>query len=211
MEELEIVKDVKNEITYDKKGEGYISQRGVARLIGVAQSTVNAHINKGSITYKRNENNQLHEGSLMDLLRSIGNNNSQVLEIVKQIETMGVRTVFHGVVQPQQCDSIAIMRSMLDDLEIHRTEVRRLDLVKAEQADLERLENSLRGTNCPKGYMPSYKLAEFLDTQFNTSFKNVLKDVRFVKYPFTNGNGNGLQPRLATGYHIEDVRIIIEG
>jgi len=99
---LSILEDVKNEITYNSTGEGYISQRGVARLVGVGATTVRDHIKKQSAHLELNNNRQLHEGSLLVLLRSIGANNSQVLEIVNQIEVIGVRSVFHTTAQAVQ-------------------------------------------------------------------------------------------------------------
>jgi hypothetical protein len=96
--ELQIFEDIQKEISYAHNGEGYISQRGVARLVGVNVSTVSRTVKKlGCNTLKLNENNQIHQSSFLPLLRSIGSNTPKVLGIVEIIEVNGVRSVFKGV------------------------------------------------------------------------------------------------------------------
>ena len=98
MKDLKILQD---EISYNTNGEGEITQTGVANLVGVNKSTVSRCIQNNLQHLNVNENNQIHESSLLTLLRLLSSNNPQVLDIVIQIETIGVRSVFHEVQHPK--------------------------------------------------------------------------------------------------------------
>ena len=218
-----------NEISINKNeyrvidGEAYLTVAEAALRIGVSHQTLRAFVGKEEknkpVKLEVNGKliNHLGEKLFADAVIYYAEKGiPQAVQISIAIAKAGVKVFLFGaagVELPKQVptDPFEFMHYQVDQLRLQKLETDRLEKVKADKADLERIENSLRGTQCPKGYMPAYKLATLLKVPFNSSFKEVLKDVRYVKYPFTNGSGNGLQPKMATGYHVEDTRMLIEG
>jgi hypothetical protein len=90
------IKTIENEITFIGS-EGWISQRGLAKLVGVSHTTIQNHIKKCKIASEYLcKIKGLHESCIIPVLYSIGTNNIQVLEIAEKIGQLGIRVLLAG-------------------------------------------------------------------------------------------------------------------
>jgi phage regulator Rha-like protein len=108
-----------------------------------------------------------------------------------------------------------LMRHNIDRLEAQEAEVKRLDLIKAEQVQVDliektitNLQDTVRGSQCPYGTLPAYKMAQFFGVPLDSTFKELLSRVRSYEYYFASGANNS--KRKAISYEIEDVRTLLE-
>ena len=73
---------------------------------------------------------------------------------------------------------------------------------KATKEALAKLQRSFEGNQCPRGYLPKYKLATYFDLPVTHFTDEFLGSVCQVTYPFSSGMG-GL--RTAVAYKLTDV------
>ena len=211
--------------SWDSNGEGYISQTAVAKLLGMPRKTFSDNLQvfkDTAATLKLNEINQIHEDSLFDVVEFMANKPNakvQAQTFFTKIKKLGARTTIIGVsgVSPpsanQEVTSFQQLRLIADLMEsVHNQEQELLVLgeTKADNSRVDDLEKVVRGSQCPHGYLPKARLALLLDVPVNTAFSSLLAKVRYVKYPYSAGTNNAIQPREATAYHIEDTRASLE-
>jgi len=204
-----------SDFTITKEGGAFITTTKAAELIGIPRTSLQDWIKKNSAGLNLNKKSQLdHKSFQKAVYFGTTKNIAQAIDLLDKIMEAGAKAFIYNqagynlIARPAGASKTAHIRDMLDAMDAHDLELERLEAVKAEQSQVDALEKVVRGSQCPHGYLPAYKMALFFNEPLNKTFKSVLAQVKYVKYPFVNGNG-GIQ-KDATAYNIEEVRIILE-
>lgn len=189
-------------------GEAYASQRATAKLCGVSQTAV---FNKlKSLNVDSSQGLTPETLQIVITYFAVDLSKGKALKTLSLLAQAGAKAFIYAQagVQLKAISKFDEMRVNIDLLEAQEIELIRLEQDKADKADLTKLANVVRGTQCPNGYLPKAKLAVHFDVNpRNKGFLGLLEDVRQCSYPFASGTG-GL--RQATAYNVEDLRIKLE-
>jgi len=96
------LKVTKKDIVFNISGEGFVSQRSLAKLLGMAWTTFNDNFKKlqSSVHVKVNKNNQIHEDSLYDVVEFMAKRlkaNQSTKDFFNKLKKLGARTLLVGL------------------------------------------------------------------------------------------------------------------
>ena len=212
------------DILIDQSGDAWIAQRKVAELCGLGKSAINDAIAR-KYSYAGgwilNENNQLDAKSAYDaVVHFVKEGKPVAIDTLCKIGEAGMKAfIYHlagyqisAIEQKREVTLADTFRNMAAMHEAwlesekfnkakHEAMQKEID-DKASKEALAKLQRTFEGNQCPRGYLPKYKLATYFDLPVSYFTDEFLGSVQQVSYPFSSGMG-GL--RTAVAYRVTDV------
>ena len=214
----EITSNTSSDFTVNSAtGDAFISRAKAAEILGIPVSTLKDWILKNPAAYSFNENNQLDGKSLQKLAMSgVAKGYEKSAQFLEMTAEAGVKAyLYHqagyqiNAVEPKQeltlTESLKAMVAVSEAMDAFKAKQALMQKEideKASKEALAKLQRSFEGNQCPRGYLPKYKLAAYFDLPVSYFTDEFLGSVQQVTYPFSSGMG-GL--RTAVAYKLTDV------
>ena len=215
----EITSNTSSDFTVNSTtGEAFISQRKLAIELGIHHSSLQTHL------ATRHPNVLFSEGIPASILQETATYfaykskaaNPTAESFVQKLMEAGAKAyIYHeagyriSANEPKQeltlTESLKAMVAVSEAMDAFKAKQALMQKEideKASKEALAKLQRSFEGNQCPRGYLPKYKLATYFDLPVSYFTDEFLGSVQQVTYPFSSGMG-GL--RTAIAYKLTDV------
>ena len=199
-------------------GEAFISQRKLAIELGIHHSSLQTHLatrHPNVLISEGIPSNILQETATYFAYKSKAANATAEAFVTKLMEAGAKAYIYHqagyqiSAVEPKKeltlTESLKAMVAVSEAMDAFKAKQALMQKEideKASKEALAKLQRSFEGNQCPRGYLPKYKLAAYFDLPVSYFTDEFLGSVQQVTYPFSSGMG-GL--RTAVAYKLTDV------
>lgn len=199
-------------------GEAFISQRKLAELLNVSKSTISSWVSRAVNTdTSQGLTPEIMQSAVQYYALDCASPTMEAKELLKKIATAGAKAYLYreagytlnAVAEPKQeltlTESLKAMVAVSEAMDAFKAKQALMQKEideKASKEALAKLQRSFEGNQCPRGYLPKYKLAAHFDLPVSYFTDEFLGSVQQVTYPFSSGMG-GL--RTAVAYKLTDV------
>lgn len=198
-------------------GEAFISRAKAAEILNVPVRTLGDVINRRDITAANQPlNSEMLQYAAEYFAFDYKNPTTEARELLRKLSTAGAKAyIYHeagyqiSAVEPKKeltlTESLKAMVAVseaMDSFKAKQAAMQKEIDEKASKEALAKLQRTFEGNQCPRGYLPKYKLAIHFELPISHFTDEFLGSVQQIEYPFSSGMG-GL--RTAVAYRVTDV------